>query len=68
MISREESDALFDELDADSDGTLNFIEAKAGAKKLKAKGMTTAVQTFWAIADSDGDKVLTKGEVALFAV
>ena len=37
MISREESDALFEQLDTDGNGTLNFIEAKAGAKKLKVR-------------------------------
>jgi Ca2+-binding EF-hand superfamily protein len=35
MISREESDLLFEQLDTDGNGTLNFIEAKAGSKKLK---------------------------------
>ena len=35
MISREEADHLFDQLDLDGNGVLNFIEAKAGAKKLK---------------------------------
>ena len=35
MISREEADALFKALDTDGDGSLNFVEAKLGAKKLK---------------------------------
>jgi Ca2+-binding EF-hand superfamily protein len=32
MISREESDLLFAQLDTDGNGSLNFIEAKAGSK------------------------------------
>lgn len=35
MISRKESDALFKQLDIDGNGVVSFIEAKAGAKKLK---------------------------------
>jgi hypothetical protein len=93
MISREESDLLFAQLDTDGNGSLNFIEAKAGSKKLKvllqnprlcprltdsrmrtflkkrrfvfpghkqAVGLNTAVHAFWAVADVDGDKNLTK--------
>lgn len=48
----------------DGNGSIDFIEAKNGAKKLKAVGLTTAVNVFWEIADVDGDKKLTPGDIS----